>query len=82
LFRARDERLNNVLKSRINFGAGSKGEVGAIYVTGTVWEDMPAVRIAVCNWRMCRGENDIGGWSVVRKTLDVVASEWGEQSLA
>jgi glutamate/tyrosine decarboxylase-like PLP-dependent enzyme len=45
LFRARDERINVELVTRIN-------KTGKIYVSGTRWEGNPAARIAVSNWRV------------------------------
>lgn len=50
LFRARDEIVNKELKSRIN--AQRK-----IYVSGTVWEGKPAIRIAVAHWRVDQGKD-------------------------
>ena len=44
LFRAKDEKLNEVLVQRIN--ASRK-----IYVSGTQWEGKPAARFAVANWQ-------------------------------
>lgn len=45
LFRACDGRLNDVLTEKIN-------ETGRIYVSGTIWDGMPACRIAISNWRV------------------------------
>ena len=73
LFRARDDQLNKILKERINFGKGGKG---GMYVSGTVWDGKPVVRIAVCNWRVEAGEDGVGGWGGVRDVLDGVAMEW------
>lgn len=66
MFRAKDERLNKVLKERIN-------STGKIYVSGTIWDGRSAVRCAVSNWRV-KGERDgEGGWEVVEKVLDEVS---------
>ncbi|TGZ82969.1 PLP-dependent transferase [Ascodesmis nigricans] len=66
LFRAKDEKLNEMLKERIN-------ETGKMYVSGTVWEGKKAVRCAVGNWRV-RGERDgEGGWGVAVDVLEQVA---------
>lgn len=45
LFRAKDEQINQRLVQRIK-------DSGKIYVSGTVWNDKPAARIAVSNWRI------------------------------
>ncbi|EEH38172.1 hypothetical protein PAAG_01093 [Paracoccidioides lutzii Pb01] len=45
LFRARDEGLNGVLVNKIN-------ETSEMYVSGTIWEGIPACRIAISNWRV------------------------------
>jgi len=76
LFRAKDCSLNKILKERINFGKGGKDELGGMYVSGTVWAGKPAVRIAVCNWRVEVGEDGVGGWGGVRTLLDRVSTEW------
>ncbi|RMZ88910.1 hypothetical protein DV736_g3870, partial [Chaetothyriales sp. CBS 134916] len=44
LFRAKDEVLNSALAKTIN-------ATGRIYVTGTIWQEQIAVRIAVSNWQ-------------------------------
>lgn len=76
LFRAKDNSLNKILKERINFGRGDKDESGGMYVSGTVWDGKPAVRIAVCNWRVEVREDGVGGWGGVRDVLDGVVLEW------
>ncbi|KAI1851090.1 hypothetical protein JX266_003755 [Neoarthrinium moseri] len=45
LFRAKDERLNDVLVETINSG-------GLWYVGGTKWKGQKAVRVAVASWRV------------------------------
>ena len=45
LFKAKDRALNDVLVQKIN--ASNK-----MYVSGTVWEEAPASRIAVSNWQV------------------------------
>lgn len=76
LFHAKDDSLNKTLKERINFRKGGKDASGGMYVSGTVWNGKPAVRIAVCNWRVEAGEDGVGGWGGVRDVLDGVAMEW------
>ena len=63
LFRAKDPNLNAELVGRINASA-------EMYVSGTVWQDKPASRIAVSNWQVDPGR-DI---EIVRKVLDGVVS--------
>lgn len=65
LFRAKAEKLNKVLKERINKG-------GKMYVSGTMWDGREAVRIAVGNWRVGAG---VEGWEVVREVLENVLVE-------
>ena len=50
LFRAKDERINANLAARINRDC-------RIMVSGTQWEGRPAVRIAVCTWRVEEGRD-------------------------
>ncbi|ANB11152.1 hypothetical protein AWJ20_3952 [Sugiyamaella lignohabitans] len=52
LFRAKDTEANKTLKQRIN-------QSGKIYVSGTVWNGSPAVRIAPCNWNIADGDEQI-----------------------
>lgn len=65
LFRARDEWQNQLLKERIN-------DTGKMYVSATVWEGMPAVRVAVGNWRVAGGKKGSEGWGVVEEVLQMV----------
>ncbi|OAA71537.1 tyrosine decarboxylase [Cordyceps fumosorosea ARSEF 2679] len=62
LFRARDAALNETLVARIN-------DTRQLYVSGTVWQGRPAVRIAVSNWRV-DVERDA---AVVRGVLTCIA---------
>lgn len=68
LFKAKHKGLNDTLVRRIN--ASSK-----MYVSGTVWDDCPATRIAVSNWQV-DPERDM---NVVRTVLEIVLSEWSEE---
>jgi len=45
LFRLRDDALNQDLVKRVN-------ATGRVYLSGTVWDDKPAARIAVSNWQV------------------------------
>ena len=45
LFRAKDEATNAALVKKIN-------ATGRMYISGTRWEDQPAARIAISNWRV------------------------------
>ena len=45
LFRAKDDKTNNELVSRIN-------STRKIYVSGTKWDSKPACRIAVSTWKI------------------------------
>ena len=65
LFRAKDERLNEQLVSRINRSR-------KVYVSGTLWDDEPASRIAVANWQV-DVERDM---DVVKGVLEGVIEEW------
>ncbi|KAK0616033.1 pyridoxal phosphate-dependent transferase [Bombardia bombarda] len=65
LFRAKDERLNEVLVERIN-------ETRRMYVSGTQWKGMKAVRLAVGSWRV-DVERD---GEVVRGLLEGVVKGW------
>ena len=64
LFKAKNEALNNTLVERIN--ASSK-----MFVSGTVWDNCPASRIAVSNWQV-DPHRDL---NVVRTVLEKVSSE-------
>lgn len=64
LFKAKNEALNNTLVERIN--ASSK-----MFVSGTMWDNCPASRIAVSNWQV-DPHRDL---HVVRTVLEKVLSE-------
>jgi len=57
LFSAKEEGLNNRLKMAIN-------DTGKMYVSGTMWNDRPAIRIAVANWQVESDE-----WGIVKEVL-------------
>ena len=65
LFRAKDPSLNEVLVQKIN-------ATSRIYVSGTVWEGLPASRIAVSNWQ-ADPDRDL---EIVRSVLENVLSSW------
>ncbi|MCJ1474085.1 hypothetical protein MMC13_002743 [Lambiella insularis] len=65
LFRAKDAYLNSQLVSRIN--ATSK-----IYVSGTVWNGLPAARFAVSNWQVDH-KRDL---ALVEAMIDGVLKTW------
>ena len=65
LFRAKDEWQNQLLRERIN-------DTGRMYVSATVWEGRPAVRLAVTNWRAGAEKKGSEGWGVVEEVLEVV----------
>lgn len=67
LFKAEDKALNDTLVERIN--ASSK-----MYVSGTVWDDAPASRIAVSNWQVDPDRD----FEIVRTVLETILSEWSE----
>ena len=69
LFKAKDRALNEALVKRIN--ASSK-----MYVSGTMWDDCPASRIAVSNWRV-DPDRDL---EIVRTVLENVVSEWPKET--
>ena len=69
LFKAKDKALNEVLVKRIN--ASSK-----MYVSGTMWDDCPASRIAVSNWQV-DPDRDL---KIVRTVLENVISEWPKEA--
>ena len=69
LFRAKNIALNDTLVKRMN--ASSK-----MYVSGTVWDDCPASRIAVSNWQVDPARD----LNVVRTVLENVLSEWSKES--
>ena len=68
LFKAKDKALNEVLVKKIN--ASSK-----MYVSGTMWNDCPASRIAVSNWQVDPGRD----LEIVRTVLENVVSEWPKE---
>ncbi|KAK3175125.1 hypothetical protein OEA41_002371 [Lepraria neglecta] len=67
LFKAKDGRLNEQLVQRIN--ASSK-----MYVSGTVWDNSPASRVAAANWQV-DPDRDL---EVVKHVLEDVVSKWTE----
>ncbi|CAD6568363.1 MAG: hypothetical protein ASARMPRED_001688 [Alectoria sarmentosa] len=69
LFKAKNEALNNTLAKRIN--ASSK-----MCVSGTVWDNCPASRIAVSNWQV-DPDRDM---NVVRTVFEGVLSAWAKES--
>ena len=69
LFKAKDKALNEVLVKRIN--ASSK-----MYVSGTMWDNCPASRIAVSNWQV-DPDRDL---EIVRTVLENVVSEWPNET--
>ena len=69
LFKAKDKALNEVLVKRIN--ASSK-----MYVSGTMWDECPASRIAVSNWQV-DPDRDL---EIVRTVLENVVSEWPKEA--
>lgn len=64
LFKAKNEALNDTLVERIN--ASSK-----MYVSGTVWDNAPASRIAVSNWQV-DPDRDL---RIVKTVLENILSE-------
>ncbi|KAL4979044.1 pyridoxal phosphate-dependent transferase [Aspergillus desertorum] len=62
LFSAKDDELNRQLTATIN-------ETRRIYVSGTSWQNRPACRIAISNWRV-QADRD---FLVVKEVLDGVA---------
>ena len=64
LFKAKNEALNNTLVERIN--ASSK-----MFVSGTVWDNCPASRMAISNWQV-DPHRDL---NVVRTVLEKVLNE-------
>ena len=69
LFKAKDKALNEVLVKRIN--ASSK-----MYVSGTMWDECPASRIAVSNWQV-DPDRDL---KIVKTVLENVVSEWPKEA--
>lgn len=65
LFRAKDDAFNNSLVSRLN-------STSRIYVSGTMWLDHPATRIAVANWQ-ADPERDI---KIVQSVIEDVVLDW------
>ncbi|RPA98520.1 PLP-dependent transferase [Choiromyces venosus 120613-1] len=61
LFSARNDGLNDRLKKAIN-------DTGKMYVSETMWEGRPAIRIAVANWLVESNE-----WEVVKEVLSELA---------
>ena len=69
LFKAKDKALNEVLVKRIN--ASSK-----MYVSGTMWDDCPASRIAVSKWQVDPDRD----FKIVTAVLENVVSEWPKET--
>lgn len=67
LFKARDKALNDTLVERIN-------KSSKMYVSGTVWDNAPASRIAVSNWQV-DPDRDL---KTVTTVLENVLTEWSE----
>lgn len=65
LFRAKDDAFNNSLVSRINSSS-------RIYVSGTMWLERPATRIAIANWQ-ADPERDI---KVIQSVIEDVVLDW------
>ncbi|KAK1754680.1 L-2,4-diaminobutyrate decarboxylase [Echria macrotheca] len=65
LFRARNEILNETLVDKIN-------ALNKIFISGTVWRDQKAARIAVSNWR-CDVDRD---FEIVKDVLRDVAESF------
>lgn len=65
LFRANDPNLNEGLVQKIN-------ATSEIYVSGTVWDGLPASRIAISNWQASPDRD----FEVIRNTLDDVLGSW------
>ncbi|KAI9376594.1 pyridoxal phosphate-dependent transferase [Aspergillus egyptiacus] len=62
LFCAKDEELNRQLAANIN-------ETSKIFVSGTSWQERPACRLAISNWKV-QEERD---FAIVREVLDRVS---------
>ncbi|KAI1501953.1 pyridoxal-dependent decarboxylase [Biscogniauxia marginata] len=65
LFRAKNERLNEVLVRTINEGA-------EWYVGGTKWKGQPACRVAVASWRA----HDVEDLELVKRSLEAIANKY------
>ena len=68
LFKAKNKALNDKLVIRINASS-------TMCVSGTMWDNCPASRIAVSNWKV-DPDRDL---SVVRMVLENVLSEWSRE---
>lgn len=68
IFQAKDDELNRQLDARIN-------STRNIFLSGSVWNSRPAMRVAVSNWKI-RGEKS----EKVIKELKRVASEWAAET--
>lgn len=64
LFSAKKDELNDRLKIAIN-------DTGKMYVSGTMWNNRSAIRIAVANWQVESDE-----WGVVKEVLLELARPW------
>jgi glutamate/tyrosine decarboxylase-like PLP-dependent enzyme len=68
LFRAQNDLLNEKLTELIN-------ATREVYVSGTVWDNCNATRIAVANWEVDPGMDG----NIVERVLDLVWREWNEE---
>jgi glutamate/tyrosine decarboxylase-like PLP-dependent enzyme len=68
LFRAQDDSLNDKLTELIN-------ATQEVYVSGTVWDNCNATRIAIANWEVDPDRDGI----VVQRVLDLVWKRWYEK---
>jgi glutamate/tyrosine decarboxylase-like PLP-dependent enzyme len=62
LFRAKDATVNDTLLDKIK-------ATGKMYVSGTIWDGRPAVRIAVSNWQA----DPVRDSDIVREVLESIA---------
>lgn len=67
LFRAKDSDLNNSLVKRIN-------QTSKTYVSGTMWEGLPASRIAISNWQ-ADPDRDI---ELIISVIEDVLRDWAQ----
>lgn len=69
LFRAKDTNLNNILVKSIN-------ETSQIYVSGTIWQDHPASRIAAANWQI---EPELQA-NLVIEVIEALLRDWEKEN--
>ena len=67
LFRAKDRELNEILAEKVN--ASSR-----ICVSGTIWNGVPACRIAAANWQ-AEPNRDA---AIVRSVMDDILTQWAK----